>query len=576
MKFEDDNADGSNAADPADKPLENWTIKAYEDDGDGTLSATEAGAAAAATTTTDADGKYSLTLDPGDYVVCETLEPSWFQSAPSNSKCQAVSGAGKGGHAVTVTSGSSSAGNDFGNFRQGTVSGMKFEDDNADGSNAADPADKPLENWTIKAYEDDGDGTLSATEAGAAAAATTTTDADGKYSLTLDPGDYVVCETLEPSWFQSAPSNSKCQAVSGAGKGGHAVTVTSGSSSAGNDFGNFRQGTVSGMKFEDDNADGSNAADPADKPLENWTIKAYEDDGDGTLSATEAGAPAAATTTTDADGKYSLTLDPGDYVVCETLEPSWFQSAPSNEKCQAVSGAGKGGHAVTVTSGSSSAGNDFGNFRQGTVSGMKFEDDNADGSNAADPADKPLENWTIKAYEDDGDGTLSATEAGAPAAATATTDADGKYTLTLDPGDYVVCETLEPSWFQSAPSNEKCKEVSGAGEGGHAATVTSGSSSAGNDFGNYRQGTVAGLKFEDDNADGANAADPADAPLEDWTIRAFEDDGDGTLSATEAGAAAAATATTDADGKYTLTLNPGDYVVCETAGAELVPVHAVK
>ena len=566
MKFEDENADGSNAADPADKPLENWTIKAYADDGDGALSAGEAGAPAAATATTDADGKYTLTLDPGDYVVCETLEPSWFQSAPSNVKCEEVTGAGEGGHAVTVTSGSSSADYDFGNYRQGTVSGMKFEDENADGSNAADPADAPLEDWTIRAFEDDGDGTLSATEASAPAAAYgDDTDADGKYTLTLDPGDYVVCEQLEASWFQSAPSNVKCKAVTGAGEGGHAVTVASGSSSADYDFGNYRQGTVSGMKFEDDNADGSNAADPADKPLEDWTIKAYADDGDGTLSAAEASAPAADSAQTDADGKYTLTLDPGKYVVCETLKSSWAQSAPANEKCKEVTTAGKGGHAVTVTSASSSAGNDFGNFRQGTVSGMKFEDDNADGTNAADPADAPLDNWTIRAFKDDGDGTLSATEAAAAAAATTTTTAR---TASTRSRSIPVPMWFARRWSRAGSSrrrrNEKCKEVSGAGKGGHAVTVTSGSSSAGNDFGNFRQGTVSGLKFEDDNADGSNAADPADKPLDNWTIRAFKDDGDGTLSATEAGAAAAATTTTGADGKYTLTLDPGAYVVCET------------
>ncbi len=406
--------------------------------------------------TTGAGGGFQLTLDPGDYVVCEELQASWFQSAPAGSRCDLVVGAGDGGHAVMVTSGSSATGKDFGNYQQGTVTGLKFRDDNANGSNAADPGDPGLAGWVVKAYADDGDGTLDATEAGAAAVDSDTTGAGGAYTLTLDPGDYVVCEELQASWFQSAPAGSRCDLVVGAGDGGHAVTVTSGSSATGKDFGNYQQGTVTGLKFRDDNANGSNAADPGDPGLAGWVVKAYADDGDGTLDATEAGAAAVDSDTTGAGGAYTLTLDPGDYVVCEELQASWFQSAPAGSRCDLVVGAGDGGHAVTVTSGSSATGKDFGNYQQGTVTGLKFRDDNANGSNAADPGDPGLAGWVVKAYADDGDGTLDATEAGAAAVDSDTTGAGGAYTLTLDPGDYVVCEELQASWFQSAPASSKC------------------------------------------------------------------------------------------------------------------------
>ncbi len=563
LKFRDDDANGSNAADPGDPGLAGWVVKAYADDGDGTLDATEAGAAAVDSDTTGAGGAYTLTLDPGDYVVCEELQASWFQSAPAGSRCDLVVGAGDGGHAVTVTSGSSATGKDFGNYQQGTVTGLKFRDDNANGSNAADPGDPGLAGWVVKAYADDGDGTLDATEAGAAAVDSDTTGAGGAYTLTLDPGDYVVCEELQASWFQSAPAGSRCDLVVGAGDGGHAVTVTSGSSATGKDFGNYQQGTVSGLKFRDDDANGSNAADPGDPGLAGWVVKAYADDGDGTLDATEAGAAAVDSDTTGAGGAYTLTLDPGDYVVCEELQASWFQSAPAGSRCDLVVGAGDGGHAVTVTSGSSATGKDFGNYQQGTVTGLKFRDDDANGSNAADPGDPGLAGWVVKAYADDGDGTLDATEAGAAAVDSDTTGAGGAYTLTLDPGDYVVCEELQASWFQSAPAGSRCDLVVGAGDGGHAVTVTSGSSATGKDFGNYQQGTVTGLKFRDDDANGSNAADPGDPGLAGWVVKAYADDGDGTLDATEAGAAAVDSDTTGAGGAYTLTLDPGDYVVCE-------------
>ena len=44
--------------------------------------------------------------------------------------------------------------------------------------------------------------------------------------------------------------------------------------------------------------------------------------------------------------------------------------------------------------------NDFGNWREGTKSGIKFEDENADGDQDAE--DLPLDGWVIRAYADDG------------------------------------------------------------------------------------------------------------------------------------------------------------------------------
>ena len=51
----------------------------------------------------------------------------------------------------------------------------------------------------------------------------------------------------------------------------------------------------------------------------------------------------------------------------------------------------------------------------------------------------------INAYEDDGDDdTVDGTEDDT-VAATATTDANGEYTLTLAAGDYVICESCPPT-----------------------------------------------------------------------------------------------------------------------------------
>src|SRR5207247_2904504 len=139
--------------------------------------------------------------------------------------------------------------------------------------------------WTLRGNAADGDGTLSATEAAAAPAASATTNGSGAYTLTLNPGTYVVCEVPQPTWTQSRPVNTKCAAGTGLGPGGYALTVTSGSSETGNDFGNFQQGTKTGAKFNDLNGNG--VKDVGEPGLAGWTIRAYTDgNADGTLSAT--------------------------------------------------------------------------------------------------------------------------------------------------------------------------------------------------------------------------------------------------------------------------------------------------
>src|SRR2546422_388546 len=126
----------------------------------------------AASAMTDGSGAYTLTLNPGTYVVCEVLQAPWTQSRPTNTKCVAGSGLGPGGYALTVTSGSSETGNDFGNFQQGTKSGVKFNDLNGNG--AKDAGEPGLPGWTINAYVDaNGNGQLDAGETTVATSAAT-------------------------------------------------------------------------------------------------------------------------------------------------------------------------------------------------------------------------------------------------------------------------------------------------------------------------------------------------------------------------------------------------------------------
>ena len=335
----------------------------------------------------------------------------------------------------------------------GAKSGTKFKDTNANGTkDAGEPA---LGGWTMKLYTDlnhnqtldaadDSDGNAAN---GITPSASQTTDATGAYSFpSLGQGDFIVCEVNQATWFESRPFSgmsglpagesvtNSCPTGNISGAGGYTLATNgyafhmTGADLPGNDFGNFQQGTKSGVKFNDLNGDGTK--DAGEPGLNNWVIRAYADtNGDGTLQATETTIAASDTTHTAGlvDGAYLLTLNPGKYVVCEVLQATWIQSRPSgNTKCSAISGLAASGYALTITSGSTEPNNDFGNFQQGTKSGVKFNDLNANGTK--DAGEPGLNNWVIRAYADtNGDGTLQATET--TIAASDTTHTAGWWTV---------------------------------------------------------------------------------------------------------------------------------------------------
>ncbi len=229
MKFHDLNANG--VKDQGEPGLAGWEITAYVDaNANGIRDAGENTVGASAVT--GAGGTYSMSLNPGRYVVCETQQAGWTQSYPAGSICNPG-----GGWAINLTSGQLDSDNDFGNWLKATKSGMKFEDVNGNG--IKDQGDSGLAGWVIRAYADtNGDGVLQATETTIAASATT--GSSGTYSLSLNPGKYVVCEVAQSGFTQTAPANTKCAAIAGLGAGGWAISLSSGQAEANNDFGNHR------------------------------------------------------------------------------------------------------------------------------------------------------------------------------------------------------------------------------------------------------------------------------------------------------------------------------------------------
>ena len=108
---------------------------------------------------------------------------------------------------------------------------------------------------------------------------------------------------------------------SGAGSGFHLVSLTSGQSVNGINFGNANPGSFEGIKWDDNNGDG--IQDPGEQPLAGWTI--YIDQNNN--SRLDAGEPS---TVTDANGEYSFSnLVPGQYIVREIIQAGWEQTSPT-------------------------------------------------------------------------------------------------------------------------------------------------------------------------------------------------------------------------------------------------------
>lgn len=240
-----------------------------------------------------------------------------------------------GGSITTIAWGGAYIARACGNFTQGgaagptpTISGVKYEDLNANGQR--DPGEPGLGGWTMQLVY------------GGSVVATTTTAADGSYSFRLDAdslpigaGTYQVREVQQNGWHASQAPGSVDVPL---GAGDHAY--------GGNDFGNYRNATIAGHKFDDGNVDG--LWDDSEPGLGGWTLQ---------LSG-------GASTATAADGSYSFSVRPGTYTVQEESQAHWRQTDPG----------GAGTRTFTVTSGQTVSGADFGNVCLGGASVRPVDD----------------------------------------------------------------------------------------------------------------------------------------------------------------------------------------------------------
>ena len=189
------------------------------------------------------------------------------------------------------------------------ISGMKFNDLNGNGTRQL--GDPGLSGFTIF-LDANNNGVLNAGET------STTTDANGNYSFAnLGPGTYRVREVQQASFTQTTPNPA-------------AITLTSSQIISGVNFGNFRQISISGNKFQDTNGNG--VRNPGEPGLQNFTI--YIDaNNNGVLNTGER------STTTDVNGNFSFAnVGPGTYRLREVAKSGFVQMTNNPANIVATSG----------------------------------------------------------------------------------------------------------------------------------------------------------------------------------------------------------------------------------------------
>lgn len=399
---------------------------------------------------------------------------------------------GEGVHRVTLGAGENLEGIDFGNQRiepsTGVVSGRKWEDLN--GNAEQDLNERGLAGVVI--YADlNQNGFLDFTEPSTITSEDdpfTDFDEAGLYTLEVPTGEQWIAEVVPDGFEQTFPRNAVIAIFPPPPvEGVHFVTVESGQSIDGLDFGNrpVENGSVSGRKWADLNGNGDQ--DGNEQGLGGVTI--YADlNFNGQL---DVGEPSTITmddipeTDFDECGLYSLSTRPGFQAIREVVPDGYFQTYPVSD---ALSPLEQGAHFVNVVSGQNIDGLDFGNQPldnfPGGVSGRKWEDLNGNGRRDAN--EPGLAGVTI--YSDlNFNNRLDANE---PSAVTMAdipeTDFDegGLYSIAdLTPGFHTIREVLPDGFTQTFPISIAASPLE---SGAHFVFVGIGEQTEGLDFGNLR------------------------------------------------------------------------------------------
>ena len=534
-----DDLDGDGVQDAGEPGIENVTVNLVSDPGIDGIYGT-ADDVVVATDTTDATGAYSLTAIPGDYTVVffapadylfTTADLGGDDTADSDALVTADPTVATAD--VSMLSGVTDTTVDAGLFDPITIGDFVWVDLDNDGlQDAGEPA---WEGMTVTLTGTDG--------AGNAVSLSTTTAADGSYLFAnVAPGSYTV--TFDPTGVvfttADAGADDTVDSDANATTGEVAVTATSGGDDVTVDAG-IARATIGDYIWDDLNGDG--LQNDGTTPLAGVTVSLYADDGTTLLD----------TAVTDADGLYSFTVAPGDYVVDvdETTLAAGSVLTTANEPLP-----------VTVVSGETFDSADFGYYTPATISDFVWVDTDGDGEQ--DITEAGLAGVVVNLYD--------AADLTTPIATT-TAVAGGLYEFTgLTPGDYVVgfvAPAGDVFTLQDATIDQLDSDADPTTGLTATITLTSGEVEDTVDAGLFTPIVISGTVLDDNQADGIQ--DGADVAIVGIRVELWEDTtGDGVVDTM------VAFTTTDANGDYTFAdIPPGDYaIVVDTTGYLLSPQDA--
>ena len=434
---------------------------------------------------------------------------------------------------IVLAEGTNGANNNFGELQGATISGSTYIDANNDGIFQGGETAQPGVTITLTGTDDLGN----------AVSATTTSNASGAYSFAnLRPGTYAVTETQPAGLLDGRDTAGTLGGSTAVNDTISAITIGSGQTTSGNNFGELQGATISGSTYLDANNDGIFQVGETAQPGVTITLTGTNDLGNAV----------SATTTSAADGSYSFgTLRPGTYAVTETQPAGLLDGKDTAGTLGGSTAVNDTIRAITIGSGQTTSGNNFAELRPASLSGAVFDDTNNNG--VFDGGETGILGATI---------TLTGTDdLGNAVNVTTTTGAGGLYTFgTLRPGNYTISET-QPVGFLDGKDTIGTPGGTSGNDVFSNIVLTEGTNGSNNTFGEHVASALTGSVFVDLNANGVR--DAFESGMAGVTV---------TLTGTDdVGGAVSITTTTDANGNYIFNglrpSNASGYAITETQPA---------
>jgi protocatechuate 3,4-dioxygenase beta subunit len=486
------------------------------------------GASIHQTTLTAADGSYAFSgLRPGTYTLTETQPAGYLDGKDSIGSQGGVAGSDTFSNIVLVP-GTSGVNNNFGELKNGSLSGFVYYDVNNNG--LKEPGEPGLGGAIVTLTGvDDQNQPVNLTRQ---------TAADGSYTFAnLRPGTYTITQGEPVGWLDGKDSVGSEGGIVG-------NDVISGIPLAANvngvnyNFGELQPASLSGFVYFDANNNG--VKEPGEPGIAGSTV---------TLAGVDdRGNPVNLTRVSAADGSYNFTnLRPGTYTLTQA-QPSGYLDGKDAIGSQGGTVGNDVFSNIALAPAVNGINNNFGELTGALLSGYVYFDANDNGIKEPNESGIPGVTVTLTGVDDLGN----------PVNLTQQTAADGSYVFAnLRPGLYTITETQPAGWLDG---KDTIGTLPGTVFNDQFANINLGAGAAGmhNNFGELKASSLSGFVYVDSNNNGIK--EPGEQVIPGVVV---------TLTgANDLNQAVNLTQVTLGDGSYSFTgLRPGVYAITETQPA---------